>query len=507
MGVVAIREPLYFCVWIPEFPAQALLRLRPQLGDAPVAVLSGTAPQEQTCSANAKAFRLGVVTGMSRAELDSFEGVTVLRRSAEEERTARAAVVEAAAGFTPRVEVYATASTALTLVLDMSGTERIFGSAVQAAWRVVGRLKELGLFAQIAASANFHTAMSLAPGARRGPLVVAAGGERAALSGLPLAALSLTSEQSTKLELWGLRTVGELAALGGDDLTARLGQEGRRLQLLARGEHPHLFVPEEAELALEEFLVLEAPCEVLEPLMFVLNTMLGQLVSRAQGRALAVASVTVKLGLEGGGVHTRSIKPALPVVQQEVLLRLLQLDLEGNAPGAGVLSVFLQAQPGDRSKVQLGLFAPQLPEAIRLDVTLARIASLVGEGRVGRARVVDTHRPDAFTMEPFRVPVASSAAGLMESTGYVALRRYRPSLPVRMERDGERLVWFVLHGLRYLVREAYGPWRRSGAWWSSEVWSFEEWDVRAEAGADDTLLCLLSHDLLQEHWSLEALYD
>ncbi len=84
------------------------------------------------------------------------------------------------------------------------------------------------------------------------PVLVAAGDEAKALARLPLAALPLTPAQAETLALWGLKTVGELAALPEVEVVVRLGQAGKRLHLLARGEHPHLMVPEEAEFTLEE---------------------------------------------------------------------------------------------------------------------------------------------------------------------------------------------------------------------------------------------------------------
>ena len=507
MGAGEIKEPLYVCVYVPEFPAQALLRLRPQFAEAPVVVLSGHPPLEQVCSTNAKASRLGIVAGMTRAELDSFAGLTILRRSEEEERLARAALIEAAGAFTPRFEVQAPTGSSFSMVLDMTGTTRIFGPTAKAAESLTLTVKAMRFFVQVAASANFHTALCLAPAARGTPTVVKSGGEREKLSLLPLSTLDLTLHQAETLEMWGLQTLGELAELPEVELVVRLGQAGKRLRLMARGELPHLLVPEEAAFTLEEFLALEEPVELLEALLYILGPTVEQLLARAQNRALALASVTVKFGLDGGGEHERTVTPALPVLQQEVLMKLLQLDLQAHPPSAGVLNVFVHAEPGDLSKVQLGLFAPQLPEATRLDVTLARITALVGEGRVGKAKLSDTHRPDTFTMERFTIP--SATAKTTERTPHsVALRRYRPPvLLLSAKQEGAQLVWFDLHGKRYTVCEAYGPWRKSGDWWSEGVWSSEEWDVRAEASATDILHCLISHDLLHHYWQLEALYD
>jgi protein ImuB len=506
VGTNEMKEPLYVCVYVPEFPAQALLRLRPQLAHSPVAVLSGDPPLEQVCSANARAFKLGVTQGMTRAELDSFMDISALRRTEVEERISRTVLLEAAGRFTPRIEIQTSNAAAFVMVLDMTGTTSLFGPARQSVNSIRHALIALRFFVQLAASANFHAAVCIAPSARKTPIILPAGQERECLRKLPLSALNLTAQQADMLELWGLHTLGELAELPEVELVVRLGQKGKRLRLLARGEHPHLMVPEEPVFVLEEFIAFDAPIELLDTLLFVLGPMLDQLLARAQNRSFALASVTVKLGLDGGGEHERTIKPALPVLQREVLLKLLYLDLQAHPPPAGVLSIFVHAEPGDRSKVQLGLFAPQLPEALRLDVTLARIAAMVGEDRVGRAKLMDTHRSDSFTMERFVVPTTSPKVNA-ETRHAVALRRCRPPLNLSVHHEGQRLAAFSLRGKRYTVQEAYGPWRKSGEWWSSEVWSREEWDVRATASADDTLLCLITHDLFRHHWQLEALYD
>ena len=506
--LIAPTEPLYLCIHVQEFPAQALLRLRPGIARWPVAVLAGDPPLAEVCSANSRALRLGVLPGMTRAELDSFPGLHILRRSEPEERAARAALLEVAGAFTPRLEIQPSAASAFVLVLDMTGTARIFGSARQAAERVLLALKTISLFAHIAASANLHAAVSVAPTARRAPIVLPQGRERECLRDLPLAALNLSAQQAETLAIWGLQTLGELAALPEVDLVVRLGQEGNRLRRLARGEHPHLMVPEEPVFTLEEFLAFDAPIELMDSLLFVIGPMLDQLLARARNRALALSSLTLKLGLEGGGEHERTIKPAIPVFAREVFLKLLHLDLQAHPPPAGVMSIVVQAEPGDRSKVQLGLFAPQLPEPVRLDVTLARIAALVGEDRVGRARLLDTHRPESFSMERFVVAGAKPDPELVRTPRHTfALRRCRPPQTLAVRHDAQRPASFYLQGKLYRVEEAYGPWRRSGDWWSAGAWSQEEWDVRAASDAGPALLCLISHDLLCRHWRLEGLYD
>jgi protein ImuB len=507
----SMTEPLYVCVYVPEFPAQVRLRLRPELAKLPSVILAGDPPFEEVCSVNAIASRLGVMPGMTRAELDSFTGISVLSRSELEENGARSVLRGAAGMFTPRIEVTPVAAPGFAMVLDMAGTARIFGTVAQALESIQNAFSALQFFTQLAASTNFHTAVCVAPTARKTPVIVLAGQEQEKLSALPLAALPLSTSQAEILELWGLHTIGELAALPEVGLIVRMGQEANRLHLMARGEHPHLMVPEVPAFVLEEYIAFDTSVELLNTLLNALGSMLDQLLIRAMNHAYGLVSLTVKLKLDNDEEYERVIKPALPSIHRNRLLKLLDLDLQLHPPPAGVLSVLMNAEPGDRSKVQLGLFALQLPESLRLEVTLARIASLVGESRVGRARLRHTHRPNSFNMERFLVSEADpSEKKKRKAQCTTALRRYRPPILLSVQTHETSPEAFCLHGKNYIVREAYGPWRRSGDWWSTEVWSNEEWDIYATAQENNvnaTTLCVVSHDLLQDCWYLEASYD
>ena len=63
----------------------------------------------------------------------------------------------------------------------------------------------------------------------------------------------MTEEQAETFDLWGIRTLGELAALPEVELITRLGPDARTWRELARGTHAHLFRPIEPEFTLREF--------------------------------------------------------------------------------------------------------------------------------------------------------------------------------------------------------------------------------------------------------------
>ena len=88
----------------------------------------------------------------------------------------------------------------------------------------------------------------------------------------------------------------------------------------------------------------------------------------------------------------------------KTLLRLLLFDIEARPPQAPVVMVTITAEPVKPRAAQTGLFIPLAPEPEKLEITLARLAKLVGLDNVGSPEVLDTHRPDAFRMNKFSLP-------------------------------------------------------------------------------------------------------
>jgi protein ImuB len=497
------EKTLYACVHAAEFPAQALLRLRTDLQSEPVAVLEGRAPLETVCALNRQARLMGMVLGMTRLEAEGMAGLKLAVRSPEAEAAARAVLLECAASFSPRIEE-AIRGTACGCVLDIAGTERLFGPPQTLAERLRAALAAAGFRASVAVSANFHAAR-LKAAATRGITVIAEGQEASALAALPLAVLHLEEEYAETFAVWGIRTLGELAALPEVELVTRLGARSLAWRDLARGTQPHALAPIEPEFTLRELCEFETPVEDMESLLFMGARMIDCLAARASSRAMALASLHIQMRLAGGIDHRRAIRPAIPSVDRKFLLKLLQLEIAAHPPQAAVLSLALTAEAGQSSKVQLGLFAPQTPEPSRLDVTIARLKAIAGEDRVGSPVLEDTHRPGSFSMRSFAV--AGAAGTAKAERPRMALRRMRPAVQVRVMLMAARPVGFREQAQNYVVTSAYGPWRSSGCWWSAEGWDAEEWDVLAEAANGAAVACLLVRDCARNDWRIEAWYD
>jgi len=89
------------------------------------------------------------------------------------------------------------------------------------------------------------------------------------------------------------------------------------------------------------------------------------------------------------------------MLDAKVFLKLLQLDLNAHPPGAPIMKIHLAAEPARPRSGQAGLFLPPSPEPEKLELTLARIAALVGEQKVGALELLDTHHPEGFRMQRF----------------------------------------------------------------------------------------------------------
>jgi protein ImuB len=494
---------MYAVLHPPNFFAQAAVLETPELRRHAFAVLDGEAPEEFVFAINKAARMRDVEIGMSRLQAESCN-VRTIRRDIAREETAQARLHEVACHFSPRME--AVADRAGTYALDIRGMNTIFGDATQLATKLRQSVMTAGFLANVGVAGNFHVAGCLSWG-RPGVVVVPMGCEAESMGTLPLSVLPLEANHAETFKAWGIRTCGELAALAETDLIARLGQVGKRLHALACGTWPHLMMPIEAnfEAGLVERMELDFPVDDLERLLFLLSRMTTSLLERVRGKALAIAAIRVVLTLDGGAQHERTVRPALPLQDTPTLLKLIQLDLEAHSPGAEIVAVELHAQSALPYRAQHGLFLPQSPEPGQTEVLLARLRKLLGEDRVGSPELTDDQRPNAFRMAPF-APPAPRRTEVASPSIPVALRVQRPPQIVVVQLVSERPARLYWNSTAYTIREAAGPERISGQWWTEANWSREEWDVRMASESAERL-CRIAFDPRSRCWYVQGTYD
>jgi protein ImuB len=481
------------------------------------------------------------------------------------EGTPPGALADVAREFSPRIDVGSQPDR--DVALDLSGVERLFGDARTIAEELRRTAADRGIRVRVAI-AGTRTAARLLVRHRVGLTVIEPGNEAAALAALPIALVAdpaFTIEPHDLLATfrqWGVRTLGELAALPPDDLAARLGADGLMWQRLARGEDPRPLVPSMPEERFAQALDLEWPIEELEPLSFVLSRLMEPLSVHLERRDRGAAVLHVRLHLvkiddTTPEVHERSLQLPVPMRDARTLRTLALLDLESNPPPAPIDRVEVAVDPTPGRIVQFSLLTRALPTPERLATLMARLHALMGETRCGSPALVDSWKPGAFETKPFAPvdtnvvqasglrPQASSLddardalsgsrrAGLGNVPGLrseasalrpgpalgpeawalgpdskqprLALRRFRFPIPARVRvKDAQpEYVAFDRRGLSGGgVESCAGPWRTAGDWWR-EGWDHDEWDVTVRSGTTYRLFRARDTD----RWFVEGVVD
>jgi protein ImuB len=501
-------------IYIPHFMVQAVMRNEPHLRTGALALVDGTPPLVRVMAANELAWRVGIQSGMAKSQVTQFYGVEIRSRSRAQEEAAHAALLDLGWSISPRIENTA----ADTIVVDLAGLHSLFGSAEDMAKDLSQRALSLGLIANVGVASSIEVAIHAARGFS-GITVIPPGEESQRIGILPVRVLSPSNDSLETLKRWGIRTCKDLAALPLLDLSERLGQEGVCLHERARGAASRALVLAEPCIHFEEELELDTAEEELEPISFLLGRLFDQLCARLQTRALAATAIHLRFYLgdlfetdpeiikknsqagDNPKLYQKTVTLPVPMRDSKMLLKLFRLLLQSDPPPGSIVKIILSAEPSRPRTAQGGLFVPTSPDPEKLELTVARLAKLVGNANIGSPELVDTHRPGEFRMSRFKPPASEQQVRRKAKTGStpqpvdtkedpsqarrssMGFRIFRPRLPATVElRNGlpSRLFFRGVYGSVIAVS---GPWRTSGDWWREDSWLQDQWDIEVRLGS------------------------
>ncbi|MBM4385022.1 MAG: hypothetical protein FJ091_16845 [Deltaproteobacteria bacterium] len=546
------------CLLVPALPLAAELRADPELRGRALAIASAPGPRGEVIACSPEALRAGVRVGSGVVHARAACAQLAVRvLSPARERAAREALLDAALACAPRAELAPPATgfhaAEAAVFVDARGVTSLHRSEAGFAAALAAYADKLGLAAHVAIASTRGTALIAARLLAATPAhgasecrarVIAAGEDAEFLAPLSLDLLGPEDALSDALSRFGLRRVGDLLRIPERALVNRLGPSLLPLLALARGEDSAA-PPRAPDAALfEEGSDLEAPVAQLEPLLFVLRGLLARLADRLASRGLAFGEIGLALALDGGGRDERTLGLAAPTRDVRVLLRIAALALEATPPRAAVDAISVTTRGAELRGDQLDFFAPAGPAPAALSRTLAELAALCGEGRVGAPALANAHRPDAFALAPFVLPASAArseaaprrrgdraraesrarpiaenaASGAPHCSDLAsapqpradlaaprapAVRALRPPLAaaVRSARGAPQWVQSALANGEVL--RCAGPWRTTGQWWSEERYAFDHYDVATADGA----VFRLRRDLLHERWEIDGVFD
>jgi protein ImuB len=534
-------------IYVPNFMVQTIVRAEPDLRVRAVALVDGCPPLWKIVAANEAALQAGIELGMGGSQALQFGKVEVRHRSPEQEKAVHAALLDVGWSVSPRIEDTAPD----TIVLDLAGLTSLFKSLENIAVILAERSCRVGLRPNIAVASNIETAIHAARGFA-GITLIPPGEESERLSSLPVEVLLPSTEILETLQRWGIRTCGALAALPVLQLSERLGPEGVFLHQLAQGKYCRSLILAEPETCFTEEMTLDYAVTELEPLSFLLCRLLDQVCARLEARSLAASAFCLRFGLKDSveeeskvksepsvsmiesRTYEKMLRLPVPMRDSKTLLKLLRLQLQSDPPHGSIVKIVLTAEPARPRAGQKGLFVPDSPDREKLEVTIARIAGLVGNSNVGSPQLVDTHRPGEFRMFPFSPASEESSSypksGIANSTSdvsqiresksrriVIAFRMFRPELLANVESREGCPCRVCFRGTCGNVIAASGPWRTSGDWWEKHGWREDEWDVEihfdcsghkqvSHRGAQNGVYRIY-YDWMRRGWFVRGRYD
>jgi protein ImuB len=329
------------------------------------------------------------------------------------------------------------------------------------------------------------------------------------------------------LHKWGIHTLGQLAVLDKEQLAARLGPEAIGMWKRANGKSQRLLKLVRPPESFEESFEFENEIETAEPLLFMLRRFLEQLAVRLSTIYLVAKELTLRITFANKQCYERVFKIPQPTNDVDLLFRMLQMHLENFRSEHPIVAVALSAQPIRPVSQQFRLFEIALRNPHQLSETLARLVALLGNERLGTPVLEETHRPDAFHMEPFAWAVASDSSAVASAKEDVpsrqsshalrtaharpALRRFRSAVSASLLLDEDTLTHVRSAEISGKIIEQRGPYFLSGNWWDEKSWARAEWDVQLENGelvrVNESDPPSQSYGMAERTWKVDGIYD
>ncbi|RMF80148.1 MAG: DNA polymerase Y family protein [Planctomycetota bacterium] len=428
-----------------------------------------------------RAQQRGVRSGMTLAQAQALAPNLCARPSAAHRDAAlMRRLTHWALRFSPVVEVF----TSDALLLDITGCAHLFGGEAPLARQVVGGLAQQGLHAKAAVADTPGAAYALATAGTDAIIVVPVGQTCAYLAPLPPSALRIEPHAVERLDMLGVRTIGDLLMLPRSTLPARFGAQLVRRLRQALGEAPEPLTPSEDEPLPVAQTAFETPVRDGQTIRFVLQRLLNDLYAQLERRDLALRGLQCVMTCEdrAPAVQTISLSHASRSwrhVSSLAVERVAQLD-----PTPGVCGLRLIACETTRWRgVQNHLFSSASPRSDEeIGCLVDRLINRLGEAAVVRAELVDDHQPerafqyvpvaqgrldargaadaDAPTRRPDQPPPGSSA----QPRPLRLLPRPAPLKVIALLPDGPP-TWVATANREYPIASACGPERIETGWW------------------------------------------
>ena len=375
------------CVLIPHFPVAVERRRDPALNGRPLVI--GETPDQRKavldCSPEAEA--QGVRAGMPlRQALALCREAVFLPPHPSRYSDVFDSVLVVLEGFSPEVE-----QTSLgRAYLNAGGLARHYEGELDLGERIIRSLQEAtGLVAGVGVAEGKFVAWAAAVTSEPGQVcTVPAGKESEFLRPLDVSLLPASPDTLRRLDLYGLRSMGDLASLSPGPLQAQFGGEGMRLWELARGIDSEPLRPRRREEVMSETLRFPTAAVSVEALVVACRRLLVRLHWRLRGRA--ARRLRLRAALWGGRSWEKTLTFHEAVTDWERMLFIAKSVLANATLPAPVeeLTIELSGITEERGR-QSTLFAEKAGLRRQLGETVRQLRARWGRPLVSRVVEVE----------------------------------------------------------------------------------------------------------------------
>ncbi|MEL7154286.1 MAG: DNA polymerase Y family protein, partial [Pseudomonadota bacterium] len=326
-------------VCLPWLVAEHALRQAGQLGYAePFAVIEHAAGTLRLAGVNAVAAARGVHAGLGLTDARAIcPGITTRMAAPERLEGFQQALVRWAERFSPLTGQDQNRA----LVLDITGCAHLFGGEEAMLAAVVSALAERGLTARAAIADTKGAAWAMAHFGQGG--VAPAGKLRAAIAGLPVAALRLEADTAENLAKIGITTIEPLTRMPRGALARRFGIDCMRRLDQAMGAEPETLSPDRALPVFAARMTLPEPIGLVDDVMAGLERLLERVCIQMEQHHMGARTLRLTVRRVDGEDGVAEITLARPGRDPMRLRDLFRRKVEEIEAGFGIDALRLKA--------------------------------------------------------------------------------------------------------------------------------------------------------------------
>jgi len=467
---------MLLCAHVPSYRLQVALRERAGVCN-PSSILADQLQRGHAIDATFQAKREGVHIGMTLVQAQAAApNATVLVHDAE--RCAQG--WEDALDALDRVSPLIDSASEGTAYLDMRGIAGAAHDWIASAKEALG---EIDLSFRIGAAENKFVARAAALVADG--TVCEAGEERRLVAPLRVAVLDIEPEMIARLELLGITTLGELAALPHGPFVRRFGRHAQRWHHNAQGIDRTPFLPRAHQLQIAADLYGEGTVEHEEQVYFALRMLVERVHADLDRLGKRAALMHLQLECENGEERKLAVRIAQPTADRTMLFDLIRANVEGLTFEAPITGLRLRASELESGGTPATLFSGSDPDPRAVEVALARLESALGEAATQAHLTAGNRLESTFSYERF-TPAPHCALGSVREEVPAAPVIAPPQLRLLEVREIDVVTVqdapsFVGSPPQTVIRCA-GPWRIDESWFERRIVR-DEYDVLLEDGS------------------------